>query len=124
MLSEAIQNQASTRQLTYIKRLRVELGEEQIEAHNQMSSVDASRIISELITIAQKNGISNGKSKPMRINEPRLGMAMKECFRRYTYLGRDIWDKKREFFVEKSIETYKLFTEIAEKMEKNTRVSD
>jgi hypothetical protein len=48
-------------------------------------------------------------------------MAMKECFRRYTYLGRDIWDKKREFFVEKSIETYKLFTEIAEKMEENTQ---
>ena len=89
-----------------------------------MSSVDASRIISELITKAQKNGAINGKPKPVRINEPRLGMAMKECFRRYTYLGRDIWDKKREFFVEKSIETYKLFTEIAEKMEKNTRMSN
>ena len=86
-----------------------------------MSSVDASRIISELITKAQKNGISNGKLKPVRINEPRLGMAMKECFRRYTYLGRDIWDKKRGVFVEKAIETYERCTEIAEKMEENTR---
>ena len=121
MLSEAIQNQASVRQLAYIKQLKTDLGEDYQEPDNEMSSAGASRIISELITKAQKNGISNGKSKPMRINEPRLGMAMKECFRRYTYLGRDIWDKKREFFVEKSIETYKLFTEIAEKMEENTQ---
>ena len=89
-----------------------------------MSSAGASRIISELITKAQKNEAINGKPKPVRINEPRLGMAMKECFRRYTYLGRDIWVKKREFFVEKAIETYNLFTEIAEKIEQNTQMSN
>ena len=72
MPTEAIQNLASARQL----------GEEQTGANDQMSSVNASRIISKLITKTQKNGIPNCKPKHVRINEPRLGMAMKE------YLGK------------------------------------
>ncbi len=80
-----------------------------------MSSAGASQTTSDLITKAQKNGIPNGKPKPVRINKPRLRIAMKECFRRYTYLSRDICDKRREFFIERAIETYELFTEIAEK---------
>ena len=124
MSTEAIQKRPSARQLAYIKRLKLELGEEQTGPDDQMSSADASQVISKLITKAQKNGITHIKSKSMRINEPRLGMAMKECFRLYSSLGRDIWERQREAFIERSIETYELFTEIAEKMEQNTQMSN
>jgi len=102
---------ASVRQLAYIRRLCTELGECEIEDSERMSSSDASQVISELIVKAGKNGGANGLIK---VNEPRLGMAMKECFRVWTFCGSDIWGKNRGDFIKEVLSTYWLFTEIAE----------
>ena len=67
MPTEAIQKQASSRQLAYIKRLKAELGEDDQGHDNEMSSAGASRITSELLKKTQKSGISNCKPKPVRI---------------------------------------------------------
>ena len=52
------------------------------------------------------------------INEPRLEMAMKECFRLWTSMGRDVYDGKRNAFIEEVVETYHLFTEIATRLQR------
>ena len=99
---------ASKRQLAYIRRLQMVVGEEESE----MSVSEASSLISELISRARQNGVVVQR----QINEPRLGMAMKECFRQWTALGRNIHDERREAFIDYTIDTYNLFTEIAEKL--------
>ncbi len=83
----------------------------------EISSLEASRLIKGLIAKDIKNG--NGKSK--RINEPRLGMAMKECFRVWKESGWNIYTTHRELFVKDAINTYKLFSEIAEKIQNSAR---
>ena len=109
---------ASVKQLAYIKRLSRDMGLREVQVSEKMSSSDASRIISELIAKAGKNGAANGKIK---VNEPRLGMAMKECFRLWTRLGRDVWGQGRAAFILEAISTYELFTQIAEQVERGTR---
>jgi len=108
---------ASLRQMAYIRRLSTELGECEIEVSEGMSSLDASRIISELIVKVGKSGATNGRIK---VNEPRLGMTMKECFRYWTSLGRDVLGDRRSAFILEVIGTYELFTEIAENVERGT----
>lgn len=112
MAVEAAIKSTTSRQLAYTKKLKAELGEAGRQLRNEMSSYEASKVISELVAKAQKNG----QSKMVKVNEPRLGMAMKECFRLHTSLGRDIWEEKRKMFIERVIETYELYTEIAEKV--------
>jgi len=41
---------------------------------------------------------------------------MKECFRQWTALGKNIHDERREAFIDYTIDTYNLFSEIAEKL--------
>jgi hypothetical protein len=115
MSTDAIPKPATSKQLAYIKRLQEEIGVGQ-ELKDEINSAQASGIISELIVEGLQNGTSNS---PVKINEPRLGMAMKECFRLWTGLGRDIWDEKRKEFIEEAIHTYTLFSEIAEKLVQN-----
>jgi hypothetical protein len=81
-----------------------------MEINDKMSSLEASRIISEQISKAPKNGNNQAK----RINEPRLGMAIKECFRIWKTNGWDIYSKHRKAFIQEAIKTYNLFTEISE----------
>jgi hypothetical protein len=107
MATEVLNRQASDRQLAYIKSLQMEIGQGGLEIDNEISSTEASKIIDRLIT--QKNGSP-------RINEPRLGMAMKECFRIWTGNGWNIWEEKRKEFIKDVIRTYDLFTEIAQKV--------
>ena len=107
MATEALNQQASGRQLSYIKSLQMEIGHGGLEMDNEISSAEASRIIDRLIT--KKNGSA-------RINEPRLGMAMKECYRIWNSLGRDVHRERRETFINEVIETYQLFTEIAQRL--------
>lgn len=97
---------ASTKQIAYIERLRGETGEPVPKISSGTTSIEASKIIQKLVS--RQNG---------DINEPRLGMAMKECFRHFTGLGKDLWNERRELFIEKTIETYNLFTEIHEKLD-------
>lgn len=108
---------ASVKQLAYIKRLSREMGLREVEVCEGMSSSDASRIISELIVKAGKNGAANSRIK---VNEPRLGMTMKECFRYWTALGRDVLGDRQSTFIREVISTYELFTEIAENVERGT----
>jgi len=109
---------ATARQLAYIKNLCVEVGEPVPEFERNISSLEASQIIGDLIAKSQK-GTFNGNDKQLRINEPRLGMAIKECFRLYTGLGMDIWSEKKEYFVRKVLETYLLFTEAVNQVDQH-----
>ena len=83
------------------------------EVKNEITRSEASGIIKALIVHARPNG---SLKRQVNINEPRLGMAMKESFRLWTGYGRDIWEQRRKAFIEETIETYNLFTEIAEKV--------
>ena len=51
------------------------------------------------------------------INELWLSLAMKECFRHWTGLGRDIYGRQREQYIDRAIETYRFFTAVAERLE-------
>ena len=113
---------ASRRQLAYIERLRAEPGEDCQEVDQEISSFAASQLISELILRANGSGTRNGQPDAVRINEPRLGMAIKESFRYWTGLGRDVWEEKREPFIIDAIDTYELFTEIAKRVEQKIRL--
>jgi hypothetical protein len=103
---------ASKRQMACIRRLQMVMGEDEPEISEEMSVSEASEIISELIARARQNGVV--VQRP--INESRLGMATKECFRQWTALGKSIHDKRRKAFIDSTIDTYNLFTEIAEKL--------
>ena len=105
---------ASDLQLAYIKRLQVELGEPETTFQEGLSRAEASRLIENLLGKNARNGLSTAKTK---INEPRLGMAMKECFRICVPNCADIWEGRRAQFTDRVIETHKLFTEIAERLE-------
>ena len=113
MKTNAIQKPATIKQMAYIDRLQKEIGDDLPDVKDEISRSEASGIIRELIVKTRQNGSLNNE---VRINEPRLGMAMKECFRLWTGLGRDIWQEKRKSFIEEAINTYNLFTEIAEKL--------
>jgi DNA-binding transcriptional regulator LsrR (DeoR family) len=67
---------ASKRQLACIRRLQMVMGEDEPEISEEMSVSEASNLISELISRARQNGVVVQR----QVNEPRLGMAMKECF--------------------------------------------
>jgi hypothetical protein len=103
---------ASMRQLAYIRRLQTVVGETEPEISEEMSVSEASEIISEFISRARQNEVA--VQRP--VNELRLGMAMKECFRQWTVLGKNIHDERRKAFIDYTIDTYNLFTEIAEKL--------
>ena len=91
--------------MAYIERLHSELGEKPPEA--ELNSLEASMLIGELISKSQQNG-------NMKINEPRLGMAMKECFK--LWHDRDVLGKNKEAFIKETIRTYQLFTEIVQRL--------
>jgi len=88
------------------------VGEAEPEITEEMSVSEASERITELISRARQNGVVVQR----QINEPRLGMAMKESFRQWSALGRSIRDERRKAFIDYTIDTYNLFTEIAEKL--------
>ena len=52
-----------------------------------------------------------------RVNDARLGMSMKEVFRRWNQVGRDPFGEKRDRFVNEVLDTYFLFTEISERLQ-------
>ena len=91
---------ASSRQIGYIERLRAENGLTGPAIDNQTLKI-TQRLL------ATQDG---------EINEIWLSLAMKECFHLWTGLGRDIYYEHRESFVERAIETYLLFTTVAERL--------
>ena len=124
MPTEAIDRPASSRQLASIKRLHADLGEDGQTVSGEMSSVEASRLIGELLARARQNGPGNSHGQRVKINEPRLGMAMKECFRIWKKNGWLIYTEHRKAFIRDVIRTYNLFAEIAEEVGQNGSVSD
>ena len=116
MSTQAIKKPASDRRLTNTNRLKMENSENSPAISEEISSAEASMIISELVAKIQKYDGTNSRKK---INAARLGMAMKECFRLWTALGRDVLREKRKDFIEEVVNTYFLFTEIIEQLEQN-----
>ena len=102
--------------MAYIQVLKRDLGQEEPLLDKNLSVDEASSLISDLKGKAkhQGNGCKLRHIIKIKINEPRLGMAMKECFRRWRQLGKDVYGTKRELFKDEVIKTYYMFTEIAE----------
>jgi len=117
MSTDVMARPASSRQLAYIERLYGEMGEAFPETGKDLSSTEASKLITRLVSNTSQNGASNRSGANGRLNEARLGMAMKECFRVWNGLGRDVLGLRRKAFIEEAINTYNLFTEIVERAE-------
>lgn len=92
-------------QLAIIKKLE----------HGKASSELRNLKASDLINIPV---YTNGTGKHSVINDDRFAMALKECFRYSTNLGRDIWGFRRKVFIKDVIATYHLFAEISEILER------
>ena len=107
------QRKATPRQLAYIQQLRRKQGMESIEPDENLSAQEASRMIEGLMGISPKNG----QLQHSRLNEARLGMVLKECFRDFRDSEKDILREHRQRFKETVLKTYQLFTEIAKELE-------
>ena len=93
MTSQNMDRPASSRQLGYIRSLCGHLGEDVGDITQGLTSSQASHIIGELLRRARENEFVSADSIPANtINQARLGMAMKECFRIWTKTRHDIWD--------------------------------
>lgn len=114
MSVQALEKPATDRQMVYIRRLQAELGSDTQDVGN-VSAAKASMIIGDLVAEAQKRNGVNGQKK---LNEARLGMAMKECYRAWVRGGWDIFrnDERKDRFVSEVIAIYNLFTEIVERV--------
>ena len=101
---------ATKAQTGYIKGLQRKMGI--MGGIKNMNSLEASRLIDDLVS-----ALNTGQ----KINEPRLGLAMAECFRLWKNNGWDIYKKHRTAFIKDAVDTYWLFTEIAKKLESDVR---
>jgi len=114
------ESRATAKQVAYIQTLKHDLGEEHLEIiEGELSIEKASAVIDGLLSKMGRNGVEI--KRPRKINEPRLGMAMKECFKVWRKYCKDIYETKRERFKKEVTETYWLFTEIAEALEQSQR---
>jgi len=106
---------ATKSQIEYIKGLQRKLGIKGGK-NKKIDSLEASRLKGDLVFALN----SEHNMKP-KINEPRLGMAMKECFRLWKNNGWDIYKKHRKAFIADTVDAYWLFSEIAEKLEADVK---
>ncbi len=104
---------ATTKQIALIKQLKPD------SADISLNSFEASKLIGRLIQSKGQSGNLLGIEK--QINEPRLGMAMKECYKIWTRWGnRDfLFGDRRIRFIKEAILTYYLFTEIENRLRNN-----
>ncbi len=112
------ERKATPRQLAYIQQLRRKQGMESIEPDENLSALEASRMIEELMRISPKNS----QFQSVKMNEARLGMVLKECFRDFRNSEKDILREHRQRFKETVLKTYQLFTEIAKELEQNSQM--
>ena len=82
------------------------------EINKEINSLEASTLTGDLVS-----ALNPGHDQRSKINEPRLGMAMTECFKLWKKNGWDIYKKHRKAFISDAVDTYWLFSEIAEKLE-------
>jgi hypothetical protein len=99
------------KQLAYVQHLRRTQGKESLDLKEDLGFEEASKMIEDLM------GVKSNRGQTTKINEPRLGMAMKECYKMWRNCGRDIFPEQRETFKKDVIRTYRLFTEIAGELE-------
>ena len=107
------ERKATPRQLAYIQQLRRRQGKESIELDENLSAQEASKMIEALMGIPAKNG----QLQSLKVNDARLGMVLKECFRDFRDSEKDILREHRQRFKETVLKTYQLFTEIAKELE-------
>ncbi len=107
------ERKATPKQLAYIQQLRRKQGKESIELDENLSTQEASKMIENLMGISPKNG----QLQPLKLNEARLGMVLKECYRDFRHQGKDVLREHRQRFKESVIKTYQLFTAIAKELE-------
>lgn len=69
-----------------------------------------------------RGGGEGPKQTPHKINEARLGMVMKECYRHFRRYQRDVLGNHREWFKDNVVKTYQLFTEIAQELEQRGQI--
>jgi hypothetical protein len=105
------QRKATQRQLAYIQQLRSKQGKESIEIDEELSSQEASTIIKALVESSE----TNGQTKPVRLNEARLGMAFKCCYRNWVTSGENIF-RNKNVFIKNVLDTYTLANEIAQEL--------
>ena len=113
-------SRATARQVAYIEHLRKMQGKENLELPKDLDMKDASKMIASLMEIRP----GDDRNQVVRVNEPRLGMAMKECYRHFRNYGRDLLGNDREWFKDNVIKTYLLFTEIALELQPNGKMED
>ena len=85
--------------------------------NNKINSLEASRLIGDLVS-----ALNPGQDDTSKINKPRLNLAMTECFRLWKKNGWDIYKKHRKAFMTDAVDTYWLFSEIAEKLEADVKL--
>ena len=102
---------ATPRQLAYIQHLKKREGKDSLEMDEQPNFLEASKTTE----LTGKSELA-GQRKALKINEARLGMVMKECYRYFRRYQKDIHNKYRELFKQDVIKTYQLFTEIAQEL--------
>lgn len=107
------ERKATPMQLAYIQQLRRRQGKESIELDEDLSAQEASKMIEALMGIPAKNG----QLQSLKVNDARLGMVLKECFRDFRDSEKDILREHRQRFKETVLKTYQLFTEIAKELE-------
>jgi len=112
------ERKATPRQLAYIQQLRRKQGKESIELDENLSAQEASKMIESLMGIPPKNN----QVQPSKINEARLGMVLKECYRYFRHYEKDMLKEHRQGFKENVIKTYRLFTEIAQELEQSNQM--
>ena len=109
------QRKATPKQLAYIQQLRSKQGKESLEIDEELSSQEASTIIKALMESSQ----TNGQTKPVRLNEARLGMAFKCVYRNWVTSGENIFRNKNAF-IKNVLDTYTLANEIAQELSAQT----
>ncbi len=111
------ERKATPRQLAYLRQLMKGKGEDDTGLDESLTFQKASEMIEKLM-----GGASNQPKQPVRINEPRLGMVLKECYRHFRYYQRDVLGHHREWFKDNVVKTYELFTEIAQELEQDRQM--
>ena len=112
------ERKATPRQLAYIRQLMRKNRDENVELDESLNFQEASKMIEDLMGVS----LRNSKVQGAKINEPRLGMAMKECYKMWRKCGRDVFEEHRERFKQDVIRTYQLFTEIAQELEQSSQM--
>lgn len=109
------QRKATPKQPAYIQQLRSKQGNDSLEIDEELSSEEASTIIKALMESSE----TNGQRKHVILNEARLGMAFKCCYRNWVTSGENIFRNKNAF-IKNVLDTYALVNEIAQELSAQT----